>query len=141
MNNIYKEATVRLVFDRYKTASKTKKGTVQLEITFMRKRKWISTGVRLFKDQWNDRKHVVNSTNMIELNDFLNKTVTDMESWLRDNSPFSWEKLEAYLKAPKKSDNFRDFVLDTINGRNDIRDSTKKTHRKLVSMLAEYLLL
>lgn len=54
MNNIYKEATVRLVFDRYKTASKTKKGTVQLEITFMRKRKWVSTGVRLFKDQWND---------------------------------------------------------------------------------------
>lgn len=138
MNNIYKEATVRLVFDRYKTASKTKKGTVQLEITFMRKRKWISTGVRLFKDQWNDRKHVVNSTNMIELNDFLNKTVTDTEAWLRDNSPFLWEKLEAHLKAPRKSDNFRDFVLDTINGRNDIRDSTKKTHRKLVSMLAEY---
>ena len=125
MNNIYKEATVRLVFDRYKTASKTKKGTVQLEITFMRKRKWISTGVRLFKDQWNDRKHVVNSTNMIELNDFLNKTVTDTEAWLRDNSPFSWEKFEAYLKAPRKSDSFRDFVLDTINGRNDIRDSTK----------------
>ena len=82
MNNIYKEATVRLVFDRYKTASKTKKGTVQLEITFMRNRKWISTGVRLFKDQWNDRKHVVNSTSMIELNNLLNKTVTDMESWL-----------------------------------------------------------
>lgn len=138
MNSVYKEATVRLVFDRYKTASKTKKGTVQMEITFMRKRKWISTGVRLYKNQWDDRKHIINSVNMIEWNDFLNKAVTDMETWIRSNTPFSWEKLEAYLKAPKSSDNFRDYVLDAINGRNDIRDSTKKTHRKLVSMLAEY---
>lgn len=138
MSNIYKEATARLVFDRYKTASKTKKGTVQMEITFMRKRKWISTGVRLYKDQWNDRKHVVNSMDMIELNDILNKTITDTERWIRSNSPFSWEKFNAYIEAPKKSDNFRDYVLKTINERNDIRDSTKRTHRKLVSMLSEY---
>lgn len=138
MGNTYKDASVRLVFDRYKTASKTKKGTVQLEITFNRKRKWISTGIRLFKDQWNDRKHVVNSMNSIELNKRLNGKVLGMETWIRDNRPFSWEKLERNLSSSDMSNSFLDFVVNTINGRNDIRDSTKRTHKKLAGMLKEY---
>lgn len=138
MESRFKTATVRLVFDRYKTASKTKLGTVQMEITYMRKRKWVSTGVRLYKDQWDDRKHVINSTDVIELNEQLNGMVTDMERWLRDNVPFSWEKLADHLKSPGAKDDFCKFVLDTINGRNNIRATTKRTHREIVSVLAEY---
>lgn len=51
-----KYPTARFVFDRKHTASKTTKGTVQIEILFERKRKWISTGVRLYSDQCINRK-------------------------------------------------------------------------------------
>ena len=43
MTKIY--PTTRLVFDRKHVATKEKKGLVQLEVLYLRKRKWISTGV------------------------------------------------------------------------------------------------
>lgn len=130
--------SVRLVFDRKHVATKTKRGLVQMEITLQMKRKWVSTGIKLYKDQWNDRKHVVNSSESIEQNEWLDSQVTDMEKWLRDNQPFSWEKLDMHLKEGMATDNFLEFLDTTIKERNDIKDSTKKTHRKLISILKEY---
>lgn len=129
---------VRLVFDRKHAASKTKKGLVQIEITLQMKRKWVSTSVKLYKDQWDDRKHVVKSTQAVELNEFLNRQVSDLEKWLRSNLPFSWEKLDKHLKEGDVSDNFIDFVEKSIKERNDITESTKKSHKKLVNVLDEY---
>lgn len=129
---------IRLTFDRYKVATKTHKGNLQIEITFNRKRKWISTGVKLFSDQWSDRKHVINSADSIELNERINTLVTDMERWIRDNLPFSWEKLEKHLEEGERTDNFIDYVDEMISKRNDIKESTKRSQRKIVSMLKEY---
>ena len=60
--------TVRLVFDRKKQASKTKKGLIQLEVSFQRKRKWISTDIKVYSDQWSNRYHVINSSDSLSLN-------------------------------------------------------------------------
>lgn len=136
--NTLKIPSVRLVFDRKHVATKTKKGLVQIEITLQMKRKWVSSGVRLFKDQWDDRKHVVRTTNAVDLNDWLNRQVSSLERWLRENVPFSWEKLDAHLKDGDVSDNFIDFVEKSIKERNDIAEGTKKNHRKLLSVLDEY---
>lgn len=43
---------VKIVFNRKKTATRTSTGTVEIEIYQNRKRKWISTGVRVFLHQW-----------------------------------------------------------------------------------------
>lgn len=48
--------TLRFVFDRKKVASKDKKGLVQIEVCSQRKRKWIGTGVKVYADQWDDKK-------------------------------------------------------------------------------------
>lgn len=135
---IMNKPTVRLVFDRKHTASKTKKGLVQLEITFKGKRKWASTGVRLYKDQWNERLHVVKSLDAIELNEWLSKQVLSLEKWLRDIPSFSWEALNERLNAGEDNDNFIDFINKTINERNDIRESTRKVHKKLPTILKQY---
>ena len=47
--------TSRFVFDRRIVPRIKRKGLVQLEIKHDRKRKWISTGVKLYKDQWNEK--------------------------------------------------------------------------------------
>ena len=51
----------RFVFDRKKVATRKKTGLVQLEVLYERRRKFVSTGVKVYSDQWDERKWVVNS--------------------------------------------------------------------------------
>ena len=64
---------MRFVFDRKKVATKTHKGLVQIEVLSEGKRKWIGTGVKVYSDQWNDRKKIINSVEMIQLNQCLDE--------------------------------------------------------------------
>lgn len=133
--------TVRLVFDRKKAATKEKLGLVQMEICYDRKRKWISTGIKLYSDQWDDRRYVINSSSSIEYNEVLRKKLSDMEKWIYDSFPnggFDWRALDRHLLRSGRDDNFVDFIHDTIESRNDIRATTKKSHMRLVGLLMEY---
>lgn len=132
-----KRPTVRLVFDRKKQASGQKKGLVQIEVMYERKRKWISTGIKIYKDQWDDRKWVVRSIDSIEYNDSLREQFMNIEKFLASN-PFSWDALDRYVKGEGSGDNFIDFLDEYIKKRNDIRESTRKAHRKLIGILKEY---
>ena len=102
--------SVRVLFDRKHVATKTKKGLVQIEISYKGKRKWLSANVKLYKDQWNNRKHVINCMDSYELNEYINKQVFSLERWIRENVPFSWDKLDRYLKQKDVSDKFVVFV-------------------------------
>lgn len=131
--------TVRLVFDRKHVASRERKGLVQIEITHGGKRKWVTANVKLYKDQWDDRRHVIKKTDALDLNDYLNEQVSSLEKWLRDCAPFSWEKLNGYFeRANGQTTDFIDYLRNDIESRNDIRASTKRAHRKLVTRLTEY---
>lgn len=77
---ITKIPSVRFVFDRKKvatrsSAAKRRKGLVQIEILYNRKRKFIGTGIKVFRDQWEPRKerHVVASAYSDEYNDILER--------------------------------------------------------------------
>lgn len=73
-----KTPTARFVFDRKhvstrSTAKGRKKGLVQIEIMYQRKRRYITTGIKLFKEQWvaDKENHVVNSAYADEYNESL----------------------------------------------------------------------
>lgn len=136
-------ATARLVFDVKKVASSTKKGVVKVVVTSNRKRHYFSTGVYLYKDQWNDKSHVVNSVQAMELNDLLNAIVRKVTVYLREchekNREFSAEELSSMLSVgDKKEIPFIDFVEDRVENRPDIKEGTRKHHRVLVDALREY---
>lgn len=62
--------TTKLIFDRRKTASRTREGYVEVRVTIDRTTKYISTGVRVYKNEWvADR--VVNRQDAQALNDRL----------------------------------------------------------------------
>ena len=62
--------TTKLIFDRRKTASRTREGYVEVRVTIDRITKYISTGVRVYKNEWaTDR--VVNRKDAQALNDRL----------------------------------------------------------------------
>lgn len=62
--------TTKLIFDRRKTASRTREGYVEVRVTIDRVTKYISTGVRVHKNEWaTDR--VVNRQDADTLNERL----------------------------------------------------------------------
>lgn len=73
-----KTPTARFVFDRKHVATRStvkcrKKGLVQIEIMYQRKRRYATTGIKLFKEQWaaDKENHVVNSAYADEYNESL----------------------------------------------------------------------
>lgn len=138
-----KYPTTRLVFDRKHTASTTKKALVQLEVLFEGKKKYITTGVKVYKDQWNAKQLVHGSVEAVTLNERIRAMKGKVDGWINEliegGTAFEWGKLEAFLKKSEQSEKrFVDFVEEMIETRKDIRDSTRKTHRKLVSVLGEF---
>lgn len=139
---IMKYPTLRFVFDRKKVATKQKKGLVQLEILHEGKRKWVGTGIKLYADQWNDRKKVINSSDMLQFNQRLDDMMSIIQGWIneliRKKEVFRFEALEVFLKSVNKTENYLEFIERRINERNDIKDSTKRRHRGLIASLKEF---
>lgn len=137
-----KYPTPRFVFDRKHTATKTTKGTVQIEILFERKRKWISTGIRLYKDQWSDKIKAKNCSNAMSVNESLDIQIEKINSFIRElakkGEPFSFEALERHLGKFERKENFIDFVERRINERKDMREGTLKTHRSFLKSLKSF---
>lgn len=137
-----KYPTLRFVFDRKKIATKTKKGLVQIEVTSERKRKWIGTKVKVYADQWDDRKKVVRSTESLNLNRMLDAQMNTINEFIADlmkrNLPFDFEKLEAYLNKSTESVSFISFIITRIEERTDIEESTRKQHRTLLQSLEAF---
>ena len=137
-----KYPTMKFVFDRKKVATKTKKGLVQIEVTSEGKRKWIGTPVKVYSDQWNEKKKVTNSVNSIQLNTILDGTMAKLNEFILDlvknNQQFDFEKLNAFLEKSTRSDSFIEFVRTRIEDRTDLEDSTRKQHRTLLQSLEKF---
>ena len=135
----------RFVFDRKKISSEKRKGLIQIEVRYEKKRKWISTGIKVFKDQWHDKRYIVNSIDSDELNErlFLCKEKIDsyFNSLMEKGITFSWDDFDTFLKrmdTSTSSETFIDYVARRIEERNDIKPSTKANHRKLLTSLDEF---
>lgn len=139
---IMKYPTLRFVFDRKKVATKTYKGLVQIEVLSERKRKWIGTNVKLYTDQWDDRKKVIRHEDSIRINSMLDAQMANINSFIAElikkNIPFDFEKLDLFLEKQTKSNSFIDFIRYRIEERTDIEESTKKQHRTLVVSLESF---
>lgn len=134
--------TVRIIFDRKHTASKTKVGLVQIEMLFGRKRKFISTGVRLYQGEWNERSHVVNRKDMYLLNKRIDGLKAKIDKYLNDllenDTPFDFDAFTRWLATEnEKSASFLDWMSDRILERN-LAESTKSSHRKVVNALVGF---
>jgi len=137
-----KYASVRLVFDRKHTATKEKVGLVQIEVCYQRKRKYISTGVKLFAGQWNDRQHVVNTLDAPSINARLAAQASSIQgfitSQINEGNNFSFDALEHFLTHQKLKQSFVEFAEKRIEERGDLCSNTRAMHRKLIKTLEEF---
>lgn len=74
---------IHLVYNRYKKASSNKPASVEIRITHNYKQKYISTGIKLYPNQWKNGK-IINCENIIEISKTLNKMVSDVRSIVFD---------------------------------------------------------
>ena len=74
--------TTRFVFDRKNTATNEKKALIQVEILFQRKKKYISTGVKVFKNQYNKKEFVCNCFEMVALNKRINAVKERIDNFI-----------------------------------------------------------
>jgi site-specific recombinase XerD len=131
---------VRIIYDRRKTASRTTKGAVEIEVYYERDRVRFSTGVSVYSNEWKT-DHVSGPKDANTLNekimsvfDTISKRVDTMVRSKHINLSLLKEtkKLEDY-----KSVSFFDWLEDRIYKR-DIRESTRKQHLVMLKALKQY---
>lgn len=136
-----KYPTVRAVFDRKHVATKQKKGLVQLEVMYAGKRKWISTGIKLYVDQWKEKCMVCLRQDAMILNEQINVLMNNIREWIigvyKNGDTFSFEKLDQMLNQVNEPDSFIVFIEKRIAERK-IAESTRKQHYVMLQTLKEF---
>ena len=138
-----KYPTTRLVFDRKNQATKEKPALVQVEVLLGKKKKYVSTGVKVTKDQWSAKEGVVNTHDMLALRQRINEVKNSIDTFLlelmKQGLDFEWERLERFLDSKEeRSMTFIEFAEERIANRADIKESTRKTQTQLIVTLENY---
>ena len=90
----------RVIFDRKNVSTKTRKASVIIEVYYQRQRKFFTTGVELFRDQWK-KDMVVGRQDSLELmarikaikeriDDYINES-------LKNNKEINLEHLRSWI--------------------------------------------
>lgn len=138
-----KHLSVRLVFDRKHVATKKHQSSVQLEVTYERKRKFIGTGIKLYVDQWSKDSKVKNHPQSALYNQQLSDIVADIYDFAYQLSlhkkEFSFEKLDEHLGKSGKDTacSFLHFMRKRILER-PIAETTRKKHWYILKALEEF---
>lgn len=103
-----------------------------MEVTYQSRRKFVSTGIRLYSDQWGKDNKVKNHPQSILFNQQIADKVADIYDFAHDlqvkDEIFSFEKLDEHLKgeSPLTKTSFLDFMSKRLEER-PIAEGTKKT--------------
>ena len=137
---------IKVVFDRKKVATRQKEGLVQIEIYHEKVRRFVSTGVKVYSDQWDKKVYVRNRKDALILNDqiadTLNKVRESVNEVVKTSGKFIFEKFDALFKMESvKTDSFLDFMRTQIEqrcGKGEITQSTAKQHMVTYNDLLEF---
>lgn len=134
--------SIQFVFDRKKTATKTRKGIIEMRITYLRKRKYMTTGIRCFPSQWSQsRECVINSTDAVRCNQVLlemkrkaMKAVADMV----DNGIIDIFAIPNIIRQP--SDTGMSFIryIQERSAKRNVSEDTRKHYRSFLSILTNF---
>ena len=77
-NNLPK---LHLIYNRYKTASATRKGALEIRVTYNYKQKYISTGIMLYPHQWKNGT-IINCSDALQLSHILDTILSEVRQIL-----------------------------------------------------------
>ena len=139
-----KTVTIKVVFDRkHVSDNRSTQGLVQIEVIYNRKQMYLSTGIKIFKNQW-DKTHMEVKSSL--LSEQHNRTIASMTSriikyknkCIDEGIDFSFDGLKRYLGTESGENDFMAFMLSRIRKRGDITESTRKAHLSAYNVLCEF---
>lgn len=133
---------ITYIYDRYKKASTIKKAVVELRISFNRKQKYISTGIKLYPKQWR-KGVVVNTSDAQQLNQQLDEFLVKVRQILIDMEK---EGDINIFEIPKKLKQQTESVItlsDFMQQRAEIRkygksEDTKTRYNRFLRLFSAY---
>lgn len=136
---------IRIIYDRNKRATNKKAAPVVVEVYHKGERRFIHTEVSVPTTQWSARSMCV--VNSFEA-DIMNKRIEDVKRRVEraasealniNNGDFSFVDFDRYFgRGGDRELNFIEYMAKRIEERADIRETTKKTQRKNLTMLQEF---
>lgn len=131
---------VKFVYDRQKRACNTKKGSIELRITFNRKQKFISTGIKCFPGQWDASHECIKSTDCMEDNANLlriRKKALKIIGNMADAENIDINAIPNLLKQEVIDITFEDYIYQRMM-KKPVSDYTKKAYHVFYSRFTEW---
>ena len=132
---------IRFYFDRKKKSSADRQGIIEVEVYFGGKRKYFSTGIGVLPSEWNGSE-ITNRSDAYGLNMRIRNRMTPINEAIQQmtaaGEEFTFGALESRLRRKDPRGSFVDYAAEKIRDRNDIRESTRKAHAKLIPALKEF---
>ena len=138
-----KNVSIEAVFDRKGVSDNSNcRGLVQVRVTYERKAMYISTGVKVFKNQWDRNHRRVKGSLLAEqynksINTIIERVIEIKNKCVSEGIDFSLERVKRGFDAGR-DDDFLRFMEERIKKRRDITESTRKTQMSACSILHEF---
>lgn len=135
----------KFIYDRKKQSTKKIPGTIEVAVSFQRKTKYFSTGIKVLPTEWKGNK-IVGRDDADDLNLKISGTINNINDYINNlilqREDFIWEDFEAFLVSNGKRygnrGSFIDFVDTTIDTKTNLGKRTRDNHRKLVTSLKAF---
>lgn len=137
---------VRVVYDRKRQATNEKAALIQIEVLYDKKKKYIGTGIRVTKDCWSKKLYVQNCLMAQQYRKRILYILVKIDEYISGlieaDEPWSWTSFDSFVAThihyTSERETFLEFVVRYKEERSDIRESTRKTHNKLINALEEF---
>lgn len=140
-----KTPTARFVFDRKhvstrSTAKGRKRGLVQIEIMYQRKRRYVTTGIKLFKEQWaaDKENHVVNSAYADEYNESLRLQMQSVLGDINKQVEAGAVDLKAILASKHEALSLHELSELVERQRPSLSDNSKKAYVSMRNIFDDF---
>jgi integrase len=130
------------IFNRKKKLNKKGEALIQICAYHLGRRKYFSTGIYIKPNQWDLKRLKINDNHYDHefLNDDIDSTIKRIKAIIRQKKEqgeqVSLSKINE-IKDSKLYDSFYDFMKEEIE-KSIIKESTKKTHRRTLSVMKEF---
>lgn len=136
--------TIRLVYDRKHQATKSaakerKTGLVQIEVMHQRKRRYISTGVKVYTDQWrqNHEQHVVGSVYADQYNNTIANAMRSVMDAVDRQVAAGAIDLATLGQQTIGSTSVADYARSVVDC-STIAASTRKAYKYIIDTMADF---
>lgn len=134
--------SLKFIFDRKHNASVSKKGIIELRLSYERKQKYVSTGISIYPGQWDARNECANEQcgEASEYNAILMKMkqkALKVISKMVDEDNIDLEAIPTLLKNNATSITFDKYIRERMR-KKQVTDYTKKAYHVFYSRFASW---